>query len=78
MMTPIEMRKKAIRELFALFNKPPTEENIAYMMGLYTAGVDTVGLAIGLIGPEYEQMFPSEPGNDVQMDIEDYLESRKK
>lgn len=62
----VALRKRAIAELNILFNKPPTEENIAYMMGLYASGVDTVSFALNQINIEtYDQMFPKLPGDDV-------------
>jgi hypothetical protein len=42
----IALRKRAISELKVLFNKPETEENIAFLMGLYIQNIDTMQIAI--------------------------------
>ena len=68
----LALRKRAESELRVLFNKPITEENIMYLVGLYMTGVDTVSIAINMMNlDEWGKMHPSYPEADEPEDSEE-------
>lgn len=70
----LELRKRAEQELIALFGVKPseiTESKIMFMVGLYQTDVDTMELAVSMMQKEWEDVHPSEPGNDVE-ETEEY------
>lgn len=76
----LELRERAKKELLVLFGKKPadqTESDIMYLVGLYQMGVDTLSLAVGLKEPDYEHLYPSEPGNDVTEESEEQKAERR-
>lgn len=65
----LRLRARAERELFVLFGLPLseiTEARIMYMVGLYMTDVDTLSLAFSMMNKDYESLYPSEPGNDIE------------
>jgi hypothetical protein len=76
----LDLRKRAEAELFVLFGVPReeiTESAIMYLVGCYQTGVDTVELAASMIAKDYEEIYPSQPGNDVEEETEEEKAKRR-